>query len=160
MKRLAEGLDALGEATAIRIIRTSLRDAAKPMISTMVSLAPYKTNDNNNYHIRDNIGMNLEPTRSRSRAAEFRLGARRMVATAGTPEANQGYKFIGALSKGRDAPIYDVIAEKQTPFIRPAFDQTHGRVIILFRRALAKRIARAHRKLERIAAKAAREAMQ
>ena len=146
LKELESKLVELGAAVGLRVMRAAIRKAAQPMIRSMKSLAPYDENDTNGYHLRDSIGLNAEPKRRRRYLVQFRLGARRQTADSNNGNGETGGRIIGGLSNSSRSPIYDVVIESNTPFVRPAFDQNVGRFLVIFRRELRRGIERAARR--------------
>ena len=157
LKELESKLVELGAAVGVRVLRAAIRRAAQPIIRSMQSLAPFDENDTNGYHLRDSIGLNIEPRRRRRYLVQFRLGARRQTVEANSPEARAGYRIIGGLSRSSRSPIYDLVAENNTPFIRPGFDQNVGRFLVTFRRELTRGIERAARRQAKSLARAVAE---
>ena len=139
---LDEMLDTLDElndqATNIRVLRGALRFAAKPAIERAKQLVPYQSVDDDNYHLRDSIGVRAESKKNRKgNATVMRFGAHRQSIPAGDPS---GYRIAGGLSKSARAPNYAGIVNKETPFLEPAIEQTLPQMLDRFAEKLNKQI--------------------
>ena len=146
LKELEQSLKQLEARVAVNILRAAIRKAAKPMIATAIRLAPYDTYDPDGpdgYHLRDHIKLQAEPKRTRRSFADFRLGPQRVR----SGEQYPGYPIEGGLSTNKNAPNYALIAEKKTPYLRPAFDRHYRQFTQDFATELDKGIKRKFKKL-------------
>lgn len=142
LKELDAQLAKLDKKVQIRFARSAMRFAAKPMMADAKSLVPYDLNDPDGpdgYHLRDYMRLQLEPKRSRKTEAEFRLGPAR--ATSGNPLR----AIFGGLGKTSKSPNYAQIVERESPYLRPAFDKNVNSFITRFKEQMTKKIERALR---------------
>lgn len=139
LKELEAGLSSVGAVTGVKILRSAVRAAIKPMLAEAKNRAPYDEDDTDGYHLRDAMRIQTEPKRSRKNTVEFRLGPARETGGKNTI-------IKGGLGKSAKAPNYAQIAERLTPFLRPAFDNNYRKFISLLKSGLQKKIEKAARK--------------
>lgn len=144
LKELHRQLQFFETKQAQNILRTALRQAAKPMQQKAASGAPYDPdNSRNDYHLRDAIKFRSAPKRRRTSAVTLWLGPLRE--TDEDPDAE--YKIIGGLAKGPKSPNYAMLAEDKQPYLRPAFDAEAMPTVHRFITLAWKRIERELKKL-------------
>lgn len=135
-------------AYSVRAMRGAIRFAHTPMHSAMRNRVPYKSPDNNDYHLRDFIRLQLSPKRFRKTAAEFRLGPARE-----TGDGLNGYKIKGGLNKSARAPNYAQLTEAEDHWMERSFDQEAPTFVRLFAKNLQNRAEKAlKRKIKKEAA--------
>ena len=127
------------EAGAVRMLRTSLKFAAAPLVSEMKRRVPYLTPETNNYHLRDYISIRLESKRRRQTKAQFRIGAHRLSQSPG----EQGYRIVGGLTKKGSAANYAIKAEEKTHWMSDSIDSEVPTLVRLFTKESARRITKA-----------------
>ena len=116
------------QRVSLRVIRGALRYGAKPAIEKAQQLVPVDSSStSDDYSLKDSIGVRAERKRDRAgNATSMRFGAHRVTSDGGA------YAIKGGLNKGAKAPNYASLVEDETPFLKPAIEQTANQVVKRF----------------------------
>lgn len=116
------------QRVSLRVIRGALRYGAKPAIERAKQLVPVDSSAGaDDYSLKDSIGLRAERKKNRAgNATSMRFGAHRVTSDGGA------YAIKGGLNKGAKAPNYASLVEDETPFLKPAIEQTADQVIRRF----------------------------
>ena len=142
LKELEQQLLKLDAATGVRVLRLAVRKGAAPMLASAKRWVPYDYNSDDGYHLRDAMALAIEPKRTRTTEAQYRLGPKR---------ESRGGRIVGGLDpKNPKSPNYaGIVHNKSVAFLAIAFDTNYKNFLSTFKEELAKSIARAIKRQEK-----------
>lgn len=134
-KELARKLKKLPTRIVARSIRKPIREAGKPMVKTAKQLATRETGT-----LQKSIGIGLKTFR-RTGAVQIRLGPRKSITGVG-PDGRERkpFKYAHLVEFGNDKL-------PARPFMRPAWEQHHKRVVKSLSKAILAAVEREAKKL-------------